>query len=46
MVRAGVEKGGPLPQSIVMNSNFALLGKHLENDVRRQQLLNIERRLR
>ena len=46
MVRAGVEKGGPLPQSIVMNPNFALLGKHLENDVRRQQLLNIERRLR
>src|SRR5262245_65296004 len=29
-----------------MGSNFALLEKHLENEVRRQQLLNIERRLR
>jgi radical SAM protein with 4Fe4S-binding SPASM domain len=29
-----------------MTSNFALLEKHLENDVRRQQLLNIEKRLK
>ena len=29
-----------------MGSNFALLEKHLENDVRRRQLLNIEQRLR
>jgi MoaA/NifB/PqqE/SkfB family radical SAM enzyme len=29
-----------------MASNFALLQKHVESDIRRQQLLNIERRLR
>src|SRR5262249_40853182 len=40
MVRAGVEKGGPLPQSIVMNSNFALL----ENHTRRHRLHGMRRR--
>jgi sulfatase maturation enzyme AslB (radical SAM superfamily) len=30
----------------LMASNFALLQRHVESDIRRQQLLNIERRLR
>jgi hypothetical protein len=41
-----ISKRGGAPAIKLMESNSALLEKHLENDVGCQQLLNIERRLR